>query len=216
MNTPVYNVKKATEVTLSGNVDDPQWNVANNLTDFKSPWDNKPVDPISFKALYDEEYLYFSFVVADNEVYTDLKDDSKESIAQSDRVELFLRSDYLLDPYYCLEIDTQPRVMDFIARPNRDFDLGWSWPAAGIEVKSAIDEQKFSVEGKLSLASLKALNLLKQDEDGYYLEVGVYRAKYTRETTGQNKATWITWIDPQTEYPEFHIKDSFGVFRLEP
>ncbi|MEZ7495264.1 sugar-binding protein [Leeuwenhoekiella aequorea] len=216
MDTPVYKVKKATEVTLSGNVDDPQWNVANNLTDFKSPWDNKPVDPISFRALYDEEYLYFSFVVTDNEVYTDLKDDSKESIAQSDRVELFLRSDYLLDPYYCLEIDTQPRVMDFIARPNRDFDLGWSWPAAGIEVKSAIDEQKFSVEGKLSLASLKTLNLLKQDEKGYYLEVGVYRAKYTRETTGQNKATWITWVDPQTEYPEFHIKDSFGVFRLEP
>ena len=216
MDTPVYKVKKATEVTLSGNVDDPQWNVANNLTDFKSPWDNKPVDPISFRALYDEEYLYFSFVVSDNEVYTDLKDDSKESIAQSDRVELFLRSDYLLDPYYCLEIDTQPRVMDFIARPNRNFDLGWSWPAAGIEVKSAIDEQKFSVEGKLSLASLKTLNLLKQDEKGYYLEVGVYRAKYTRETTGQNKATWITWVDPQTEYPEFHIKDSFGVFRLEP
>ena len=216
MDTPVYKVKKATEVTLSGNVDDPQWNVANNLTDFKSPWDNKPVDPIAFRALYDEEYLYFSFVVADNEVYTDLKDDSKESIAQSDRVELFLRSDNLLDPYYCLEIDTQPRVMDFLARPNRDFDLGWSWPAAGIEVKSAIDEQKFSVEGKLSLASLKTLNLLKQDKMGYYLEVGVYRAKYTRETTGQNKATWITWIDPQTEYPEFHIKDSFGVFRLEP
>ena len=216
MDTPVYKVKKATEVTLSGNVDDPQWNVANNLTDFKSPWDNKTVDPISFRALYDEEYLYFSFIVADNEVYTDLKDDSKESIAQSDRVELFLRSDYSLDPYYCLEIDTQPRVMDFLARPNRNFDLGWSWPAAGIEVKSAIDEQKFSVEGKLSLASLKALNLLKQDEEGYYLEVGVYRAKYTRETTGQNKATWITWVDPQTEYPEFHIKDSFGVFRLEP
>ena len=216
MDTPVYKVKKATEVTLSGNVDDPQWNVANNLTDFKSPWDNKPVDPISFRALYDEEYLYFSFVVADNEVYTDLKDDSKESIAQSDRVELFLRSDYSLDPYYCLEIDTQPRVMDFLARPNRNFDLGWSWPAAGIEVKSAIDEQKFSVEGKLSLASLKTLNLLKQDKLGYYLEVGVYRAKYTRETTGQNKATWITWVDPQTEYPEFHIKDSFGVFRFEP
>lgn len=216
MDTPVYNVKKVTEVTLSGNVDDPQWNVANNLTDFKSPWDSKQVDPISFKALYDEEYLYFSFVVSDNEVYTDLKDDSKESIAQSDRVELFLRSDNLLDPYYCLEIDTQPRVMDFIARPNRDFDLGWSWPTAGIEVKSTIDEQKFSVEGKLSLASLKTLNLLKQDEKGYYLEVGVYRAKYTRETTGQNKATWITWVDPQTEYPEFHIKDSFGVFRLEP
>ena len=135
---------------------------------------------------------------------------------KSDRVELFLRSDNLLDPYYCLEIDTQPRVMDFIARPNRNFDLGWSWPAAGIEVKSAIDEQKFSVEGKLSLASLKTLNLLKQDEKGYYLEVGVYRAKYTRETTGQNKPTWITWLDPQTEYPEFHIKDSFGVFRLEP
>ena len=216
MNTPVYNVKKATEVTISGNVDDPQWNVANNLTDFKSPWDNKPVDPISFRALYDEEYLYFSFIVADNEVYTDLKDDSKESIAQSDRVELFLRSNYLLDPYYCLEIDTQPRVMDFLARPNRDFDLGWSWPAAGIEVKSAIDEQKFSVEGKLSLASLKTLNLLMQDKLGYYLEVGVYRAKYTRETIGQNKATWITWVDPQTEHPEFHIKDSFGVFRLEP
>ena len=140
MNNAAYTVERIQEVSLdiTGLAEASPWYNANELTHFVSPWDDKPIKPITFKALYDETYLYFSFVVLDDSIYIQLNDDSKESIAQSDRVELFLRPDESLSPYYCLEIDTQPRIMDFKAMPNRDFDLKWNWPKYEIQVKSAI------------------------------------------------------------------------------
>ncbi|WP_370175054.1 sugar-binding protein [Leeuwenhoekiella palythoae] len=191
------------------------WDSANELTNFVSPWDKQPIKPITFKALYDTDYFYFSFSVEDDTVFTELKDDSKPSIAQSDRVELFIREDAQMCPYYCLEIDTQPRIMDFKAMPNRNFDLSWNWPEGEIDVKSSVLKDHFKVEGKISLKSLKALNLLKQDARGTFMEIGVYRAKYNQDEMGNNQATWITWVDPKTPEPEFHIADSFGIFRFE-
>ena len=218
METLVYKVKRiaAQALASSGACDAQQWAVANKLEDFVSPWDLAPIHPIVFRALYDAAYFYFSFQVQDGAVFTELKDASKASIAQSDRVELFIRTDSKLSPYYCLEMDTQPRIMDFKAMPNRDFDLSWNWPEGELEVKSEILKDSFSVEGKISLKSLKELNLLKKDSEGTFMEIGVYRAKYNTDDEGHTHPTWITWVDPHTPKPDFHIPDSFGIFRLEP
>ena len=217
MNDPVYRVNQIEKnlVKLTGKVDAAHWAQANALTHFVSPWDEQPIKPITFKALYDKDYFYFSFNVEDDLVFIELKDDSKPSIAESDRVELFIRADAQMSPYYCLEIDTQPRIMDFKAMPNRNFDLSWNWPEGEIDVKSSVLKDHFKVEGKISLKSLKALNLLKQDARGTFMEIGVYRAKYNQDEMGNNQATWITWVDPKTPKPEFHIADSFGIFRFE-
>lgn len=216
MNNAAYTVERIQEGSLdiTGLAEASPWDNANELTHFVSPWDDKPIKPITFKALYDETYFYFSFVVLDDRIYIQLKDDSKESIAQSDRVELFLRPDESLSPYYCLEIDTQPRIMDFKAMPNRDFDLKWNWPKDEIQVKSAILEDKFIVEGKITLNSLKTLNLIKDDFFGRFMEVGIYRAKYNPDSAGHFQPTWITWVDPNTPEPDFHIPSSFGIFRF--
>lgn len=47
------------------------------------------------------------------------------------------------------------------------------------------------------------------------MEVGVYRAKYNENDTAHNHPIWITWIDPKTPQPDFHIPESFGIFRFE-
>ncbi|MBP8793372.1 MAG: endoxylanase, partial [Lutibacter sp.] len=134
------------------------------------------------------------------------KDDSVNSIGNSDRVELFFRTDANLDPYYCLEIDPTPRIMDFKAYPNKNFDFNWNWPKNDIIVKSDIENNFFVVEGAITLASLKKINLLKDNK----IETGIFRAKYNKQDNSTFEPTWISWVNPQTETPNFHIASSFG------
>ncbi len=202
---------KNQELHLNGKGDSPLWDQATPLTDFSSPWEQVPIAKIEFKAVHNTTHLYCRFRVADPSVYVDTKDDSKDSINESDRVELFFRSNESLDPYFCLEIDPKSRLMDFKARPYREFDFDWNWPLDAIEIHSAIEEEFFTVEIAISLNSLKDLGLLK----GSKLETGIYRAKYNKQSDGTYDPTWITWVDPKTETPDFHIASSFGRLLFE-
>lgn len=186
------------------------WEKANCLTDFSSPWKNYPISKIEFRALYDSENLYFNFRVFDADIYIDQKDDSVESIGNSDRVELFFRANDSLNPYYCLEMDTAARIMDFEAKPNKVFDFDWNWPKEDLKVKASKQENSFTVEGRISLASLKALSLIQ----GNSIETGVFRAKFSKDENQNYPPTWISWVNPNTTEPNFHIASSFGKFIL--
>ena len=59
--------------------------------------------------------------------------------------------------------------------------------------------------------SLKSFNLLKNNR----IETGVFRAKYIKTQNECFEPNWITWINPNTETPNFHIASSFGVFILK-
>lgn len=63
--------------------------------------------------------MYFCYKVYDDNIHIDRQDDSIDSIGESDRVEIFFRTDENLNPYYCLEIDPTPRIMDFMASPKK-------------------------------------------------------------------------------------------------
>jgi len=207
-----YIVKNSKEILkITGRGDNKLWESAHCLTDFISPWDSKDVHKIEFKSLWDKYKIVFFFKVNDSEVHIDPADDSIKSINNSDRVELFFRSDQYLDPYYCLEIDPLGRIMDFMARPDKQFDFNWNWKHQEIEVKSAVSTTFFTVEIAISLSSMTNLGLLKNGR----IETGIYRAKYNRLEDGNFDPTWITWVDPNTKMPNFHISSSFGVLELE-
>ncbi|MBJ2125665.1 MULTISPECIES: sugar-binding protein [unclassified Flavobacterium] len=186
------------------------WEKANCLTDFTSPWNNDPVLKIEFRALWDLDYLYFNFQVFDSEVYIDRKDNSTDSICNSDRVELFFRKDEKLSPYYCLEMDVDARILDFEAYPNWNFDYNWKWPEKQLEIQSVKEQNSFTVVGRISIASLEELDLIHDN----IMEVGVYRAKFSKAEDGNYEPTWISWINPNTAEPNFHIASSFGKFVL--
>lgn len=210
MKTYKVNNIKAKEFTVSGKGNHSMWNEANNLTDFYSPWDDKAVHKIEFKALHNLEKLFFLFKVYDSKTYSHSSENKNDSINNSDRVELFFRTDASLNPYYCLEIDPTSRIMDFKARPAKEFDFTWNWPSKDIKVKSSIEATHFSVEIAITKASLSKLGLLK--EGG--IETGIYRAKYNQQHDGAYEPTWITWVDPKTDTPNFHIPSSFGKLKL--
>ena len=111
-----------------------------------------------------------------------------------------------MNPYYCLEIDTAARVMDFIALPEKNFDFKWNWPKNDLVVQSSRTENSFTVEGKISIESLKQFNLIK----GSTIETGIFRAKYVEKGDLNFEPTWISWVNPNTETPNFHTPSSFG------
>ena len=209
----IYTVKqiKQNQLEITGKGFDSLWDEANVLVDFCSPWDNGKIKEIEFKALWSKDTFFFRFQVYDSEIHIDTTDNTINSINNSDRVELFFRTNDSLDPYYCLEIDPTPRIMDFKAHPNKQFDFNWKWPSKDIIVKSSINKKRFTVEGTISIASLTKLGLMKNGK----IEAGIYRAKYNKQKDGNYEPTWITWVNPNTESPNFHTPSSFGVLLLE-
>lgn len=194
------------------NSEDSLWKNANSLIDFSSPWNHQPIKKIEFKALHDKKEIFFQFKVFDNDIYIHPSKNKYKSINNSDRVELFFRSDENLNPYYCLEIDPTARVMNFKASPNKQFDFTWNWPEKHLKVVSYKSENYFTVNIAVSIQSFKDLSLLK----GNNIETGIFRAKYNKiENTKDYKPTWITWVNPNTIEPNFHIKSSFGLLELE-
>ncbi|WP_163410215.1 sugar-binding protein [Flavobacterium ajazii] len=198
------------ELKITGKGESAAWGRSEVLTNFISPWDSQEPSKIEFRALWDGIHFFFCFTVFDAQIHIDKTDDTADSINNSDRVELFFRPDETLNPYYCLEIDTQARIMDFIAYPNKKFDFNWNWPKDDIMVKSSKSESSFIVEGAISVDSLNKLNLIKDNK----IETGVFRAKYNSKDNTNFEPVWITWINPETETPNFHTASSFGVFDL--
>ncbi|MHB1146702.1 MAG: carbohydrate-binding family 9-like protein [Lutibacter sp.] len=207
-----YNVNciEGDTLILTGKGDDPLWQKAELLTDFVSPWNSEKIEKIEFKALWDSKNLFFCFTVFDNVIHIDKTDNSLESIGNSDRVELFFRTSPSLNPYYCLEIDPTSRIMDFIAYPNKNFNFEWNWPKKDLTVKSQINNNKFTVEVAISITSLEKLNLIRNNK----IETGIFRAKYREQENSIFEPTWISWMNPNTESPNFHTATSFGVLKL--
>lgn len=207
-----YQVKLVSEnhINFNESLNVSFFDKANCLTDFCSAWNEDPILKIEFRALWNLENFFFNFRVFDTDVYLDQKDDSIDSIGNSDRVELFFRTNESLNPYFCLEMDASGRLMDFKAHPNKDFNFDWKWPKKDLDIKTSKDEISFTVEGRISIQSLRELNLI---QDGI-IEAGVYRAKFSKNEKQEYEPTWISWVNPNTETPNFHIASSFGKFRL--
>jgi hypothetical protein len=211
MNTYRVNSIQEKNISLLKKENNAIWNKANSINNFLSPWDKEPVKKIEFKAIHNHEKIFFQFKVDDYQTHIHPSKDENDSINNSDRVELFFRSDASLNPYYCLEIDTLGRVMDFKAKPNKEFDFNWKWPSRDLEIKSSVESNYFIVEIAISIQSLKDLNLVKNGQ----IETGVYRAKYNLQKDNTFQPTWITWVNPETATPNFHTATSFGLLTLE-
>jgi len=207
-----YNVKSIANSTLeiNGFCNKDIWRKADVIRDFSSPWEDIKISNTEFRALIDDENFYFCFKVYDTDIHIDKAEGVYDSINESDRVEIFFRTGEELNPYYCLEIDPTARIMDFKAKPNKDFDFNWNWPQGELLVISDINDEAYTVEGAISIKSLKDLGLINNN----VIEAGVYRAKYTMGENQNFQPTWMPWVNPNTKDPNFHIASSFGQFNL--
>ena len=207
-----YQVKKINQsIQITGKGTDKCWKKAKKLTDFSYPWRVDTPPPTQFKALYSDTHFYFLYWAADTEIIQKEKGSKEMDIAQLDRVELFFKGKTDKAPYYALELDALGGILDTEANFYKKIDLDWTWPAEHLVVKAQRDRKGYWVEGSISFASLRNLGLY--NDDGI-LRTGLYRAEYVTQADGVVRPQWISWIQPNSELPNFHIPSSFGILEL--
>lgn len=227
-----YPVRYAPQAKLviDGRVDEAEWALAHVEQRFVFPWNQAVAPWTEFRAFYDEAFLYFAFRVHDEDVVLldQLRD--KQDVVLEDRVELFFSCDDRMSDYWAIEVDPLGRTYDYRGAFYRQCDPAWSWP--GLETKGRLRERGYDVEGRIPLASFAAL-IGKPLQSGAKIRCGLYRAEFSHDRSGrpvapqasihtQGRRTegpppledWISWIDPGTPQPDFHVPSSLGWLEL--
>ena len=141
-----------------------------------------------------------------------VKSNDKREAVRSDRVEIFFKVDDAMKVYYCLEIDPLARVFDCKGEHYRKLDTAWSWQEGQLQVKSHRHATGYSVELRISKKSLEQLGLLKDNT----IHAGLFRADCYELNDNHAEFRWISWINPGSPTPDFHIPEAFGELKLEP
>lgn len=215
-----YDVVKRSgaEVFMDGIANDLVWNDVPAINgEFLYPWEAVEAPRTVFKAFHDGTTFYFSFVCVDPEVLLEKEfKGERATVDPEDRVELFFAPapidqpmDYKLPTYYAVEVDADGRVHDYSMVYYRNLDSSWNMP--GLKTVGRLMTDGYSVEGFIPLDSLRELGLLKKDGT---MRTGVYRAEFFRKAGGGIDEHWISWVDPKTPVPDYHVDSSFGVFRF--
>jgi hypothetical protein len=186
------------------------WAQAVCLSDFRFPWETTAPAATEFRALHTPERLCFRFDCVDDDLVLGQGATEKERVLGSDRVEIFLTPDLGLNPYFCLEMAPNGDTYGYRARTYRQFDDDFRWQ--GLELSSNIESNRYTVEGSLPLATLRELGVLKPS--ARQLLAGVYRAEFSHLAAGGVHRGWMSWLDPKTVQPDFHVPSSFGTLEL--
>ncbi len=214
------------KVMLDGRADEPAWKKAVVDKRFTFPWKSGPAPETVFRALCDGTNFYFTFRVQDPDVVVlDRLRDEEDEVFE-DRVEVYLSRDDLLKDYYCFEVDSRGRVFDYRGSFYRRLDTKWKFE--GLEAKGGPLAEGYEVEGRIPLKSLEALGF-PPIRPGVKIRCGLYRAEFTHDRSGrpvEQKASlhnlgrkvegpppieeWISWVDPKTPNPDFHVPASLG------
>lgn len=189
---------------IDGRLDDICWQKAAVESSFFFPWETRPAPLTQFQAIQTQLELCFAFLAVDEDIVVVRRDDSEDEVAQGDRVELFLSTDVDLTKYYCLEIDPEGRVLDYSASMYRNFDTSWNAKTLQVAVLNTSDG--YIAEGCWSLQELRGLGIVQKEGK---IRAGLFRAEYG-SGPGTPLEGWISWVDPATPSPDFHVPSAFG------
>ncbi len=231
--TNTYGVAKVaqSDMQLDGRLEEPAWGKAKVEDRFTFPWKKSAAPSTKFRAFYDDSFLYFAFQVEDADIVAlDRLRDEEDQVFE-DRVELYFAADEELKKYFCVEIDSLGRIFDYQGAFYRKLDPAWNW--RGPQAAAARDSRGYTVEGRIPLAAFESLGFPAL-RAGSKIRVGLYRAEFSHDRSGRpveqretihNRGRkldgpppiedWISWVDPQTKEPDFHVPTALGWFVLK-
>ncbi len=213
-------------IELDGRADELVWSMARVEKGFIFPWKKAPAPATEFRALCDESNFYFTFRVQDDDIVTLEKLRGKEDEVFEDRVEMYFGRDEQMKEYYCLEVDSRGRAFDYRGAYPRRLDS--SWTCDGLETKAAALPDGYEVEGLIPIRTFVALGFPGL-RPGVKIRCGLYRAEFSHDRSGRavkQEASphnlgrsiegpppiedWLSWVDPKTPEPDFHVPSSMG------
>lgn len=196
------------KITIDGEFSEKAWNIANVISGFVYPWNPDRSQSITFRALYDDHFLYLSYQMVDDVIIAPDSISGELDLIEQDRVEIYIAPDVKMKEYYCIEMDVKGRKLDYKGKFHRKFDFSWEFD--DIEYKGTYTDDGYQVEAAISLKGLDALGVIK--DNAFY--AGVYRADFHFGQDSSVVHVYASWIDPQVEEPDFHVPASLGVFQL--
>ncbi|HPA18360.1 MAG TPA: exo-alpha-sialidase [Verrucomicrobiae bacterium] len=214
------------QIKIDGNPDEPDWGQAEALRAFRFPWNPDPVPSTEFRAICDADHLYFAFDVDDADIVA-LDDFTDEADAVlEDRAELYIALDDQMTRYFCVEIDSRGRPFDYSASYYRQFVRKWKFD--GLATAAHVRQGGYNVEGSIPLKSLEALGFPPL-KPGARIRWGIFRAEFSHDRSGKSAPAkpsihnlgrrmkdpppierWMSWVDPRTTEPDFHVPTSLG------
>lgn len=201
-------VKTNEEIIIDGDISEEAWNAANVINGFIYPWKPEKAQPTTFRALYDDQFLYLAYQMVDDVIIApDIVSDETDLIEQ-DRVEIYFAPDKMINDYYCIEMDVKGRKLDYRGKYHRQFDFSWEFD--DLKHKGIYTGDGYQVEAAISLEALDDLGVIK--DNSFY--GGVYRADFHYGQDSSVIHVYASWIDPKVEEPDFHIPATLGVFTL--
>ena len=225
-----YRVRRLPQakIRLDGRLDEPEWSRANVERHFIFPWKKADAPPTEFLAFCDDQYLYFAFRVEDADIVVLDKLRDKQDEVFEDRVEMIFSRDEQMQDYFCLEIDSRGRVFDYRASYYRQLDP--KWHCEGVEAAGVPTAKGYVVEGRIPLATLVEMGFPTTrrpgGNDSLRAVSGRIQPRPQRQARGAagDRSTiaaasstalrrieeWISWIDPKTPEPDFHVPSSLG------
>jgi hypothetical protein len=214
------------KIVLDGRANEPAWAEAAVDKRFGFPWKQARAPETEFRALCDGTNFYFTFRVQDADIVVlDRLRDEEDEVFE-DRVEVYLSRDEQMKDYFCFEVDSRGRVFDYRASFYRRLDTKWKFE--GLETKATPLPKGYEIEGCIPLRSLAALGF-PAVRPGARIRCGLYRAEFSHDRSGrpgEQKESlhnlgrkvagpppieeWISWVDPKTKEPDFHVPASLG------
>jgi hypothetical protein len=213
-------------IVLDGRADEPAWSNAMVEKGFVFPWKQAVAPPTEFRALCDEANLYFTFRIRDDDIVTlERLRDEQEAVFE-DRVEMYFGLDNEMKDYFCLEVDSKGRVFDYRGSYYRQLEP--SWKCEGLETKATALPHGYEVEGRIPVKTFVALGFPAL-RPGVKIRCGLYRAEFSHDRSGRAVEQppsihnmglrmegpppieeWLSWVDPKTKEPDFHVPSSMG------
>ena len=201
-------------IIVDARATDLAWSKGNELLAFTYPWQDENAPYTSFKGVWDKTNFYFIYEAKDDDIvlFEDCKGNDEFCAVASDRIEIFFRNKDTKKSYYSLEMDVKGRVFDsksnFVDRSQ--FSNEWDWPTGHLIIKGRRTDGGYIVEGKISLQSLRDLDILEKGS----MYAGLYRGEYISKKGDKPTVKWISWVKPDSKTPNFHIPSSFGIINL--
>lgn len=212
---PRYTIHRTSaKINIDGQLDEPAWQGAAAITDFKFPWwtAGQKEQTIS-KLLWDDENLYVSFHCEDAHISAE-RTERDSPVYMDDCVEVFTAPNATLPfNYFNIEMNVRGAVLDQHHPAGPGKSEAPNWNATGLKIATMVDgtlnddgdtDRSWVLEAAIPLANFAAVARHTPPRPGDEWRLNLNRLG------GKTNPQYSQWSPSRTERPQFHAPQYFG------